>query len=213
MSDGIKLIVGLGNPGQQYRFTRHNAGALFLESLCDDFQGELRPESKFFGMAERITLAGKDVRLLFPTTMMNASGQAVSAMANYFDIAPENILVAYDELDLPVDTVRLKTGGGHGGHNGVRDIAKALGSSDFHRLRIGIGRPKGDGIDYVLGEPSKQDAEAIQNNIDDAIALMPLLIEGKIQDAMQKLHTDPEKNVGRKSEAISAEKEDKNNGD
>ena len=99
MSDSIKLIVGLGNPGQQYRFTRHNAGALFLESLCDDFQGELRPESKFFGMAERITLAGKDVRLLFPTTMMNASGQAVSAMANYFDIAPENILVAYDELE------------------------------------------------------------------------------------------------------------------
>lgn len=111
---GIKLIVGLGNPGQQYRFTRHNAGALFLESLCDDYHGELRAESKFYGMAERITIDGRDVRLLFPTTYMNASGQAVSAMAKYFDIDPLEILVAYDELDLPVGTVRLKTGGGHG---------------------------------------------------------------------------------------------------
>ena len=142
MSNGIKLIVGLGNPGQQYRFTRHNAGAMFLETLCDDFHGELRPESKFFGLADRITIAGHDVRLLFPTTFMNNSGQAVSAMARYYDIATEDILVAYDELDLPVDTVRLKSGGGHGGHNGVRDIAKALGSNEFQRLRIGIGRPQ-----------------------------------------------------------------------
>ena len=107
----------------------------------------------------------------------------------------------------------MKSGGGHGGHNGVRDIAKALGTNDFHRLRIGIGRPKGDGIDYVLGEPSKQDAQAIQNNIDDAIALMPLLLEGKIQDAMQKLHTDSEKVAKPKSKASSTEKEEKENGD
>lgn len=190
MSDGIELIAGLGNPGQQYRFTRHNAGALFLESLCDDYHGELRPDSKFFGMTGRITIAGKDVRLLFPTTMMNASGQAVSAMARYFGIAPQNILVAYDELDLPVGTVRLKTGGGHGGHNGVRDVAKALGTAEFHRLRIGIGRPTGKGVDYVLSEPSKQEAEAIQQNIDETIALMPLLVAGRLQDAMQKLHTN-----------------------
>jgi peptidyl-tRNA hydrolase, PTH1 family len=199
MSEGIKLIVGLGNPGQQYRFTRHNAGAMFVETLCDDYRGELRPESKFFGMADRITVDGRDVRLLFPTTMMNASGQAVSAMARYFDIAPENILVAYDELDLPVGTVRLKTGGGHGGHNGVRDIIKALGTSDFHRLRIGIGRPRGDGINYVLSEPSKQEAEAIQGNIDDTIRILPLLLEGKIQVAMNKLHTKPDNETGRKS--------------
>jgi PTH1 family peptidyl-tRNA hydrolase len=199
MNEGIKLIVGLGNPGQQYRFTRHNAGALFLETLCDDFHGELRMDSKFYGMADRITMAGKDVRLLFPTTMMNNSGQAVSAMARYFDIAPEEILIAYDELDLPAGTVRLKSGGGHGGHNGVRDVEKALGSRDFHRLRIGIGRPKGDGIDYVLGEPSKADAEALQTNIDAAIAILPLLVEGKFQIAMGKLHTDPDKGVGRKS--------------
>ena len=187
---GIKLIVGLGNPGQQYRFTRHNAGALFLESLCDDYHGELRAESKFYGMAERITIDGRDVRLLFPTTYMNASGQAVSAMAKYFDIDPLEILVAYDELDLPVGTVRLKTGGGHGGHNGVRDIAKAMGRSDFHRLRIGIGRPTVKGKDYVLSEPSKQEAEAIQDNIDEAIRLMPVLVNGNIQDAMKTLHTD-----------------------
>ena len=187
---GIKLIVGLGNPGQQYRFTRHNAGALFLESLCDDYHGELRAESKFYGMAERITIDGRDVRLLFPTTYMNASGQAVSAMAKYFDIDPLEILVAYDELDLPVGTVRLKTGGGHGGHNGVRDIAKAMGRSDFHRLRIGIGRPTLKGKDYVLSEPSKQEAEAIQDNIDEAIRLMPVLVNGNIQDAMKTLHTD-----------------------
>jgi len=187
---GIKLIVGLGNPGQQYRFTRHNAGALFLESLCDDYHGELRTESKFYGMAERITIDGRDVRLLFPTTYMNASGQAVSAMAKYFDIDPQEILVAYDELDLPVGTVRLKTDGGHGGHNGVRDIAKAMGRSDFHRLRIGIGRPTLKGKDYVLSEPSKQEAEAIQDNIDEAIRLMPVLVNGNIQDAMKTLHTD-----------------------
>jgi len=187
---GIKLIVGLGNPGQQYRFTRHNAGALFLESLCDDYHGELRAEIKFHGMAERITIDGRDVRLLFPTTYMNASGQAVSAMAKYFDIDPLEILVAYDELDLPVGTVRLKTGGGHGGHNGVRDIAKAMGRSDFHRLRIGIGRPTVKGKDYVLSEPSKQEAEAIQDNIDEAIRLMPVLVNGNIQDAMKTLHTD-----------------------
>ncbi|MDG1850894.1 MAG: aminoacyl-tRNA hydrolase [Gammaproteobacteria bacterium] len=211
MSNGIKLIVGLGNPGQQYRFTRHNAGAMFLETLCDDFHGELRPESKFFGLADRITIAGHDVRLLFPTTFMNNSGQAVSAMARYYDIATEDILVAYDELDLPVDTVRLKSGGGHGGHNGVRDIAKALGSNEFQRLRIGIGRPTGKGIDYVLGVPSKQDADALQHNIDDAIRILPLLVEGKFQMAMGKLHTKPELMNTKKSKEENDK--DQNNGD
>ena len=206
MSDGIKLIVGLGNPGQQYRFTRHNAGAIFLKTLCDDKHGELRPESKFFGLVEKISIAGHDVRLLFPTTMMNNSGQAVSAISRYFDIAPETILVAYDELDLPVGTVRLKNGGGHGGHNGVRDIAKALDNSEFHRLRIGIGRPTEKGIDYVLGEPSKQDAKAIQNNIDDAINLLPFLAEGRFQDAMGKLHTKIEE------KEIKEDKKDDDNG-
>ena len=138
---GIKLIVGLGNPGQQYRFTRHNAGAMLLETLCDDYQGELKAESKFFGLSGRIDINGEDIRLLFPSTYVNNSGQAVAAISNYFKIEPLEILVAYDELDLPVGTTRLKKGGGHGGHNGIRDIIKALGSQDFNRLRIGIGHP------------------------------------------------------------------------
>ena len=193
MSDGIKLVVGLGNPGQQYRFTRHNAGALFLESLCDDYRGELRPETRFYGLADRILIDSVDVRLLFPTTYMNNSGQAVAAISHYFKIDPANILVAYDELALPVGTTRLKFGGGHAGHNGVRDIIKALDSPDFHRLRIGIGHPGNSrqGKDYVLSEPSRKEADIIQQNIDDAIRLMPLLVAGKFQIAMNKLHTDP----------------------
>lgn len=194
---GIKLIVGLGNPGQQYRFTRHNAGAMFLESLCDDYQGSLKPESKFFGLTERLAIKGQDVRLLLPTTFMNHSGQAVAAIQQYFRIDPLEILVAYDELDLPVGTTRLKKGGGHGGHNGIRDIIKAIGSQDFNRLRIGIGHP-GDArkvSDYVLSEPSRQDAEQIQADIDKVIKLVPLLVEGEFQQAMLRLHTQNQENL------------------
>ncbi|MGA1742437.1 MAG: aminoacyl-tRNA hydrolase [Pseudohongiellaceae bacterium] len=191
---GIKLIVGLGNPGQQYRFTRHNAGAMFLETLCDDYQGELKAENKFFGLSGRIDINGEDIRLLFPSTYMNNSGQAVAAIASYFKIEPLDILVAYDELDLPVGTTRLKKGGGHGGHNGLRDIIKALGSQDFNRLRIGIGHP-GEASkvsNYVLSEPSKADADQIQADIDKSIAILPLLVKGEFQEAMLKLHTQPQ---------------------
>jgi len=191
---GIKLIVGLGTPGQQYRFTRHNAGAMFLETLCDDYQGELKAENKFFGLSGRIDINGEDIRLLFPSTYMNNSGQAVAAIASYFKIEPLDILVAYDELDLPVGTTRLKKGGGHGGHNGLRDIIKALGSQDFNRLRIGIGHP-GEASkvsNYVLSEPSKADADQIQADIDKSIAILPLLVKGEFQEAMLKLHTQPQ---------------------
>jgi len=191
---GIKLIVGLGNPGQQYRFTRHNAGAMFLETLCDDYQGELKAENKFFGLSGRIDINGEDIRLLFPSTYMNNSGQAVAAIASYFKIEPLDILVAYDELDLPVGTTRLKKGGGHGGHNGLRDIIKVLGSQDFNRLRIGIGHP-GEASkvsNYVLSEPSKADADQIQADIDKSIAILPLLVKGEFQEAMLKLHTQPQ---------------------
>ncbi len=191
---GIKLIVGLGNPGQQYRFTRHNAGAMFLETLCDDYQGELKAENKFFGLSGRIDINGEDIRLLFPSTYMNNSGQAVAAIASYFKIEPLDILVAYDELDLPVGTTRLKKGGGHGGHNGLRDIIKALGSQDFNRLRIGIGHP-GEASkvsNYVLSEPSKADADQIQADIDKSIVILPLLVKGEFQEAMLKLHTQPQ---------------------
>lgn len=187
----IKLIVGLGNPGPQYRFTRHNAGAMFVETLCDDFHGELRPEAKFFGLSDRISINDKDIRLLFPTTFMNNSGQAVAAISQYFKITPDEILVAYDELDLPVGTTKLKSGGGHGGHNGVRDITKALGSKDFHRLRIGIGHPGHSSkvLNYVLGEANKKDADLLQGQIDRSIDIIPMLIEGDFQKAMGKLHT------------------------
>ncbi len=192
---GIKLIVGLGNPGQQYRFTRHNAGAMFLESLCDFYQAELKPETKFFGLSARITIKGQDVRLLFPTTFMNNSGQAVAAITQYFKIDPLEMLVAYDELDLPVGTTRLKKGGGHGGHNGIRDIIKATGSQDFNRLRIGIGHPGYASMvsNYVLSEASKSDADQIQSDIDQAIDVLPLLVEGEFQQAMKQLHTQETK--------------------
>jgi peptidyl-tRNA hydrolase, PTH1 family len=191
----IKLIVGLGNPGQQYRFTRHNAGAMFVETLCDDYHGELRPEAKFFGLSDRITISNQDIRLLFPTTFMNNSGQAVAAISRYFKLNPDEILIAYDELDLPVGTTKLKCGGGHGGHNGVRDIVKALGSNEFHRLRIGIGHPghASKVLNYVLGEANKKDADLMQGDIDKAIKLIPLLVNGDFQLAMNELHTQETK--------------------
>lgn len=193
MSESIALVVGLGNPGQQYQYTRHNAGAMFLQKLCDSAKGELRPESKFHGKSGRIEIAGKEVRLLFPTTYMNNSGKAVAAISQYYKIPPERILVAYDELDLPIGTTRLKRGGGPGGHNGVRDVLSALGSPDFLRLRFGIAHP-GDAnkvLDYVLGDFSRDDAISIEAEFDKALAIMPLLVQGKLQLAMNQLHTQP----------------------
>ena len=191
MTQGITLIVGLGNPGQQYRLTRHNAGAMFLESLAQEFGGQFKVEAKFFGASARLSIAGQDVRLLFPATYMNHSGKAVAAVSQYYKIPPANILVAYDELDLPNGTARLKQGGGHGGHNGVRDIISALGDRDFLRLRLGIGHP-GDSskvLNYVLGEPSRQEAETLQASINRAIDIVPYLVEGNHQAAMTTLHT------------------------
>lgn len=188
----LKLIVGLGNPGPQYRDNRHNAGAQFLAQLCHRYNGELRPESKFFGETARIAIAGQDIRLLFPTTFMNRSGQSVSAMCKYFDVEPENMLVAYDEIDFDLGTTRFKEGGGHGGHNGIRDIISALGDQkNFYRLRIGVGHPGNKALvaNYVLSDPSKKEAEIIQADIDKAIAAMPLAATGQWQTAMHELHT------------------------
>ena len=136
----IKLVVGLGNPGAQYDDTRHNAGFWYVEQLARAYGATLQPEKKFFGLTARITVNGQDVRLLNPTTFMNRSGQAVGAISTFFKIPPQSILVVHDELDLPVGVGRLKQGGGHGGHNGLRDIISSLGNSrDFLRLRLGIG--------------------------------------------------------------------------
>lgn len=193
MSAGIALVVGLGNPGQQYQYTRHNAGAMFMERLATIHKGELRPERKFKGITGRIEIAGREVHLLFPTTYMNVSGDAVQPFAQFYKLEPAQILVAYDELDLPLGTTRLKVGGGPGGHNGVRDVIRALGSPDFARLRLGIGHP-GDPakvLKYVLGEFNRSDSDIIATEIEKAAALMPLLVEGKVQIAMNQLHTKP----------------------
>jgi PTH1 family peptidyl-tRNA hydrolase len=188
----IKLIAGLGNPGSEYRGTRHNAGADFVESLARHCGTSLQAESKFFGLTGRVTLSGHDLRLLIPTTFMNCSGQAVSAMAGFFKIAPESILVAYDELDIPAGSARFKQDGGLGGHNGLRDIVPALGNNaNFHRLRIGIGHPghASKVTGYVLGKPSQVDRESIDACIDEAIAALPLLLEGDSTKAMTRLHS------------------------
>ena len=188
----IKLIVGLGNPGSEYRGTRHNAGADFTEELARLNGGALRAESRFFGVAGQVTLAGHELRLLVPTTFMNRSGKAVAAMATFFKIAPDQILVAHDELDIAPGTARFKRGGGHGGHNGLRDIIPALGNNnDFYRLRIGIGHPGHASrvSGYVLSKPSAEDRERIDASIQEAISALPLLLDGDATKAMTRLHS------------------------
>jgi len=188
----IKLIVGLGNPGSEYRGTRHNAGADFTEELARLNGGVLRAESRFFGLAGQVTLAGHELRLLVPTTFMNRSGKAVAAMATFFKIAPDQILVAHDELDIAPGTARFKRGGGHGGHNGLRDIIPALGNnSDFYRLRIGIGHPGHASrvSGYVLSRPSAEDRQRIDASIQEAISALPLLLDGDATKAMTRLHS------------------------
>ncbi len=187
---GIRLVVGLGNPGPDYALTRHNAGFWLVDRLADDHHGAFRAEGKFHGALARISVGGQDLRLLKPATYMNHSGRAVAAVARYFDIPPEQILVAYDELDLPPGRVKLKHGGGHAGHNGMRDSIAALGSRDFWRLRVGIGHPgeKSLVVGYVLGRPSQADAAAILDAVDDAARALPDLVEGRFQLAMNRLH-------------------------
>lgn len=188
----IKLIVGLGNPGREYRGTRHNAGADFVDELAKSCGASLQEESRFFGLTGRVTVSGHDLRLLIPTTFMNLSGKAVAAIAGFFKIAPENILVAYDELDIPTGSARLKQGGGLGGHNGLKDIVPALGNDkNFYRLRIGIGHPghASKVTGYVLGAPPQVDRERIDASIAEAIAALPLLLDGDSTKAMTRLHS------------------------
>jgi PTH1 family peptidyl-tRNA hydrolase len=188
----IELIVGLGNPGPQYQSNRHNAGAIFLAELCRQYQGQLRFESKFAGEFGTITVGGRDVRLLFPTTFMNHSGRSVAAVLNFYKIDPGNMLVAYDEIDFEVGVTRFKEGGGHGGHNGMRDIINVLGGHNgFYRLRIGVGHPghKSMVSNYVLSDPSKSESDVIASDIDAAIRVMPQAIAGEWEEAMRLLHT------------------------
>ncbi len=191
MSD-LKLVVGLGNPGSEHRGTRHNAGADFVEALARQAGASLQEEPKFFGLTGRATVSGHDLRLLIPTTFMNLSGKSVAALASFYKIAPEQMLIAHDELDIPPGSARFKQGGGHGGHNGLRDIIPALGNNrDFHRLRIGIGHPGHASrvTGYVLKPPSPKDRECIDASIDEAIAALPLLLDGDATKAMTRLHS------------------------
>lgn len=188
----IRLVVGLGNPGAQYDDTRHNAGFWYVEQLARAYGASLQPEKKFFGLAARVTIGGQDVRLLNPTTFMNRSGQAVGAISTFFKIPPQSILVVHDELDLPAGIGRLKQGGGHGGHNGLRDIISALGNNkDFLRLRLGIGHPgeSKEVVNYVLNKPSVADRQKIDSVIDEAIRISAEAFNGARAKAVQELHT------------------------
>jgi PTH1 family peptidyl-tRNA hydrolase len=188
----VELIVGLGNPGSNYDRTRHNAGADLVLELAKSYQVAMKHESKFFGDTAKITLDGRDVRLLIPTTFMNRSGQSVAALARFYQVPVEAILVVHDELDIAPGAARFKKGGGHGGHNGLRDIVQSLANNkNFARLRIGIGHP-GDArqvADYVLKKASPSDQQLIANSIDDALRTVPLAISGQWERAMTALHT------------------------
>ena len=189
----IRLIVGLGNPGPKYEDTRHNAGFWFVGLLARRHGGRLLNESKFHGLLGRMRIGGFDLRLLQPLTFMNRSGQSVAAVARYFDIAPEQMLVVHDELDLPPGQVRLKQGGGHAGHNGLRDIMSALGSRDFWRLRLGIDHPREQGrvVDYVLSRPGRDEARAIEESLEDAADNLGDIVSGRFAHAMNRLHSQP----------------------
>lgn len=193
MTEGIQLIVGLGNPGAEYEDTRHNAGFWWVDEICREHGVTLASESKFFGRAGKLKLGGREAWLLQPATFMNASGRAVAALARFYRIAPHNILVVHDELDLLPGNVKLKRGGGNGGHNGLKDISAQLGTPDYWRLRLGIGHPgeKSAVVNFVLKPPVKDEAVLIGNTIDQSTRMLPLLLEGSFEAAMLKLHTKP----------------------
>lgn len=188
----IKLIVGLGNPGEKYAKTRHNAGFLFLDRLSENMGISLKADKHCHGASGKGIVAGQEVRLLKPDTFMNLSGKAVVAAKQYYKIEQSEILIVHDELDLDPGVARLKLGGGHGGNNGLRDISQKLSSKDFARLRIGIGHP-GVGRDvsgYVLKAPNKADQDQIDRAIDDAMRVLNLVVEGDFGRAMNELHTN-----------------------
>lgn len=193
MSNPIKLIVGLGNPGRDYERTRHNAGADFVTELARRFGASLTSDSRYFGDIARVTIAGRDVRLLIPTTYMNRSGQSVAALAKFFKIEPEEILVAHDELDLKPGTAKLKFAGGHGGHNGLRDIISSMGNSkNFYRLRLGIGHPGNakQVANYVLKRAPSDEQIAIDQSIHRSADLVETIVHGEFDKAMLKLHSN-----------------------
>lgn len=189
-STELHAIVGLGNPGDEYARTRHNAGFWCIDRLADRARAAMRREAKFHGEFGRIELGGSDVLLLKPSTFMNRSGQAVQALVQFYKLTPDRVLIVHDELDLPAGTVRLKLGGGHGGHNGLRDVHRALGP-DYRRLRVGIGHP-GDKtlvLNYVLGRPSRDDESAIVDGIDLSLDALETWLSRGWERAINQLHS------------------------
>lgn len=188
---GLRLIVGLGNPGAEYDRTRHNAGFWFIDALAEQAGARWGLDSKLHGEVAKIDVAGHSVWLLKPSTFMNVSGRSVSAALRYWKIEPAECLVAHDELDLAPGVARLKFDGGHGGQNGLRDIAAQLGHGQYHRLRVGIGHPgdKTKVTPWVLGRPGRDDEAAIRAAIDDALRVLPLALAGDFNEAMKRLHT------------------------
>lgn len=187
--NSLSLIVGLGNPGKEYAQTRHNAGFWFVERLAEQYNIHLKLDPKFNAISGRGNIEGQDVRLLLPTTFMNLSGQSVVPFSKFYQIAPEAILIAHDELDIDPGIIRLKTGGGHGGHNGLKDIVPHIGPN-FHRLRIGIGHPgsKERVSGHVLNKAPKSEQSLMDDAIHHALSRIQLLVSGEIQQAMNQIN-------------------------
>ena len=189
----IRLVVGLGNPGPEYVATRHNAGFWWLDDAAAQLRAHLVPDRSFHGLAARVNRPEGPLWLLEPMTYMNLSGKAVAALARFYKIAPEEILVVHDELDLQPGQLKLKQGGSPAGHNGLKDIQAQLGSADYWRLRLGIGHPgvRAEVVDYVLRKPSAEHREAITRTIETSLSALDLLLAGDMTRAMMKLHVRP----------------------
>jgi PTH1 family peptidyl-tRNA hydrolase len=189
----IRLLVGLGNPGPEYEATRHNAGFWFVDAAARQLKATLAPERSYFGLAARAAGANGPVWLLEPMTFMNLSGKSVAALARFFKVAPDEILVVHDELDLMPGQAKLKLGGSHAGHNGLKDIHAQLGSADYWRLRLGIGHPgvKAEVINYVLRKPAPEQREAIELSIEQSLKALDLMLAGEMERAMMKIHAKP----------------------
>ncbi|MEO8058038.1 MAG: aminoacyl-tRNA hydrolase [Burkholderiales bacterium] len=189
----IRLLVGLGNPGPEYQATRHNAGFWFIDDVARKLGATLVPERSYFGLVARVNRPEGPIWLLEPMTFMNLSGKSVAALARFFKIAPNEILVAHDELDVLPGNAKMKIGGGHGGHNGLRDINAQLGSPDYWRLRLGIGHPgvKAEVVDYVLRKPPAEQREAIEKSIAQSLGALDLLLAGEMDKALAKVHAQP----------------------
>ncbi len=201
----LKLIAGLGNPGAEYLRTRHNVGFWFVDALAQSAATEFRADSKLHGELCPVDIDHRAVRLFKPLTFMNHSGRALAAVAGYFRIEPDECLIVHDDLDLAPGDVRLKFDGGHGGQNGLRDIIKALGTSGFHRLRIGIGHPgiRDQVTPWVLGRPSAADEDVILDSMARAREVLPLALAGQFNEAMKRLHTARDPGLGTRDSDMS----------